>query len=128
VELKIKLHPENIEVVGNHVMLQQVMVNLITNAMQAMEDQTEQKRILVACQEDGDKVTVAVQDNGPGVSSRHRADIFEPFYTTKKSGHGLGLGLTISARIIKDLGGEIFLADSTEGARFEFTLKKMHHS
>lgn len=124
VELTIDIRPDNLEVRANYVLLQQVLVNLISNAMQAMEGR-KSKKIALECLAAGDKVVVAVQDNGPGVSSEHLSDIFEPFFTTKKSGQGLGLGLTISDRIVRDFGGQITLVPTKEGARFEFTLDKI---
>ncbi len=119
----IKVHPPDLEVRANHVLLQQVLVNLISNAMQAMEGQ-EVKTIKVECAGVEGKVVVAVEDNGPGVAEEHLQDIFEPFFTTKKSGQGLGLGLTISDRIVRDFGGQIRLARSKGGARFEFILER----
>jgi len=124
VELTIDIQPDNLEVRANHVLLQQVLVNLISNAMQAIEGQELQK-ILLECHAVGEKVIVAVHDNGPGVSTKLLHEIFEPFFTTKKSGQGLGLGLTISDRIIRDFGGQIVLVQSPKGARFEFTLDKI---
>jgi two-component system C4-dicarboxylate transport sensor histidine kinase DctB len=124
VPLKIDLRPENLVVRGNHVLLQQVLVNLISNAMQAIEDQ-EVKKVLLECRDIGDKVLISVEDNGPGVAKENLGKIFEPFFTTKKTGQGLGLGLAISDRIVRDLGGQIILAKSVEGARFEFTLEKI---
>ncbi len=124
VELTIDIQPENLEVRANHVLLQQVLVNLISNAMQAIEGQ-KVKKILIECHAFGEKVVVAVHDNGPGVSTELLHEIFEPFFTTKKSGQGLGLGLTISDRIVRDFGGHITLVQSEEGARFEFTLDKI---
>jgi two-component system C4-dicarboxylate transport sensor histidine kinase DctB len=119
----IEVDPIDLEVRANHVLLQQVLVNLISNAMQAMEGQ-EGKRLVVACTGQGEKVVIAVEDNGPGVADEHVHNIFEPFYTTKKSGQGLGLGLTISDRIVRDFGGQIILVRGTGGARFEFTLER----
>ena len=104
--------------------MQQVLVNLVSNAMQAIEGQ-QSKKILLEGHALEEKVVIAVHDNGPGVSTKHLHDIFEPIFTTKKSGHGLGLGLTISDRIIRDFGGQIILAQAQEGARFEFTLDKI---
>ena len=123
IDLTVDIRPDNLEVRANHVLLQQVLVNLISNAMQAIEGQ-KLKKIIIDCHAVDDKVVIAVQDNGPGVSAEHLQDIFEPFFTTKKTGQGLGLGLTISDRIIRDFGGQIILAESNEGARFEFTLDK----
>ena len=123
VELRIEILPENIEVRANNVLLQQVLVNLISNGMQAMDGQIE-KKLLVEARIKGNGVQIAVQDTGPGVFNEQIKKIFDPFYTTKKSGHGLGLGLTISDRIIRDFGGEIHLVNSEKGARFEITLDK----
>lgn len=119
----IEVHPPDLEVRANHVLLQQVLVNLISNAMQAMEGQ-EVKKIKIECTGAEGKVVVAVEDNGPGVAEEHLQDIFEPFFTTKKSGQGLGLGLTISDRIVRDFGGQIRLVRSKGGARFEFILER----
>jgi two-component system, NtrC family, C4-dicarboxylate transport sensor histidine kinase DctB len=120
----IKVTPVNLEVRANHVLLQQVLVNLLSNAMQAMEGQ-KHKSITIECVSDNSgKVVIAVEDNGPGIADDHLHDIFEPFFTTKKSGQGLGLGLTISDRIVRDFGGKIRLVRSRDGARFEFTLEQ----
>jgi two-component system C4-dicarboxylate transport sensor histidine kinase DctB len=124
VELIIDIKPDNLEVRANYVLLQQVLVNLISNAMQAVEGQVY-KKILFECRAGAERVVVAVHDNGPGVSIEHRNDIFEPFFTTKKSGQGLGLGLTISDRIVRDFGGQITLVQTEQGARFEFSLEKI---
>jgi two-component system C4-dicarboxylate transport sensor histidine kinase DctB len=124
IELIIDSTPNNLEVKANHVMLQQVLVNLLSNAMQAIEGQ-EVKQIILECRGEKDRVTIAVQDSGPGILQENLQHIFEPFFTTKKSGQGLGLGLTISDRIIRDFGGQIILAPSKAGARFEFSLERI---
>ena len=123
IDLIINIAPEDLEVRANHVLLQQVLVNLLSNAMQAMEGQ-DVKKIILDCRGEKDQVVIAVEDNGPGILEEHLQNIFEPFYTTKKSGQGLGLGLTISDRIIRDFGGQIILARSRNGARFEFILER----
>lgn len=124
IELTINIAPDDLEVKANHVLLQQVLVNLLSNAMQAMDGQ-DAKKIVLDCRGDDERVVIAVEDNGPGILEEHLQNIFEPFFTTKKSGQGLGLGLTISDRIIKDLGGQIVLARSKYGARFEFSLERI---
>jgi len=123
VELKINIHPENLEVRANNVLLQQVLVNLISNGMQAMEG-LQVKKILIEAKIVEPLVVIAVQDCGKGVPEQNIKNIFDPFFTTKKSGQGLGLGLTISDRIIRDIGGDIRLIRSQTGARFEITLDK----
>jgi len=123
VELTVDIQPEDIEVRANNVLLQQVLVNLISNGVQAMEGLAE-KTIIIKAKIIENHVVIAVQDKGKGVLEPHISKIFDPFYTTKKSGQGLGLGLTISDRIIRDIGGHIKLVNSLEGARFEITLDK----
>jgi two-component system C4-dicarboxylate transport sensor histidine kinase DctB len=123
INLSVVIEPADLEVRANNVLLQQVLINLISNGMQAMEGQ-EDKQIALECREEGERVRISIQDNGPGIASEHAGEIFEPFFTTKKSGHGLGLGLTISDRIVRDFGGKLTLVPATKGARFEFILAK----
>ncbi|MGM0981799.1 MAG: sensor histidine kinase [Pseudomonadota bacterium] len=106
------------------VRLEQVLVNLIGNALQAM-GQTEAPQLQLGIEPDGDEVRIRVTDNGPGIAEAHLGRIFEPFFTTKSPGSGLGLGLSISARIIDDLGGRL-TADNAPGggARFTITLPR----
>ncbi|MBB3184163.1 two-component system C4-dicarboxylate transport sensor histidine kinase DctB [Halomonas fontilapidosi] len=106
------------------VRLEQVLVNLIGNALQAMA-QTEAPHLQLSIAPDGDEVRIRVVDNGPGIAEAHLGRIFEPFFTTKSPGSGLGLGLSISARIIDDLGGQL-TADNAPGggARFTITLPR----
>ena len=89
VEMYIKVSPADLEARANHVLLQQVLVNLLSNAMQAMEGQ-DVKKIIIECTVNGNNVVVAVEDNGPGIADEHLQKIFEPFFTTKKSGQGPG--------------------------------------
>ncbi len=124
IELDVRVTAHDLEVKANHVMLQQVLVNLLSNALQAIEGQ-EVKKILLDCRGEDDRVVVAVEDNGPGIPEENLKNIFEPFFTSKKSGQGLGLGLAISDRIIKDFGGKIILTKSRNGARFEFSLERI---
>jgi two-component system C4-dicarboxylate transport sensor histidine kinase DctB len=123
ITITVTIVPEDIEVRANDVLLQQVMVNLISNGIHAMENQ-EKKEIKIEAHAEKKRVLIAVHDRGPGISEHHCKRIFDPFFTTKKSGQGLGLGLTISDRIIRDTGGRIYLAKSDCGARFEIILLK----
>ncbi|MFG6079192.1 ATP-binding protein [Paracoccus litorisediminis] len=97
--------------------LQQVLVNLITNAADAVEGQPDRRITLTAHAENG-QVVIRVRDRGPGVPEAIAARIFDPFFTTKGMGAGLGLGLSISANIIRDLGGEITCRNAAPGAEF----------
>ncbi|MBW2659110.1 MAG: sensor histidine kinase [Deltaproteobacteria bacterium] len=123
VQIFINIHPEEVEVRANNLLLQQVMVNLISNSMQAVEQQSL-KQIAIEAYVEDEIVHLSVEDTGTGVQEEDRGRIFDPFYTTKKSGYGLGLGLSISDSIIQDIGGQIKLAKSSTGARFEILIGK----
>ncbi|WP_440408855.1 sensor histidine kinase [Neorhizobium petrolearium] len=112
--LEIKIDPALPAVKAGAVRLQQVLVNIITNAADAVEG-LDDRRITVSAGRDGDKVTVSVRDRGPGVAAAIRERIFDPFFTTKGVGKGLGLGLSISYNIVKDFGGSLSVADHPEG-------------
>ena len=110
---------------GGRVRLQQVVVNLISNAMDAMAGCDRARRIEISVAEDGDTVLLRVRDTGPGLIDPDR--MFEPFFTTKTVGHddGLGLGLSISYGIVQSFGGEITGANHKDGgAMFTVTLTR----
>ena len=117
-----ELPPQNAYCLGDLVRLEQVFVNLVSNAAQAMQDMPEPRVEIAVRQTDG-KVRVTVRDHGPGIASEHLTQIFDPFFTTKQSGEGLGLGLSISMRIIEELGGTLRAANcADEGAEFTVEL------
>ena len=122
VPLKISIAPDDLEVQANNVLLQQVLVNLISNALHAVKNQKEKKIEILAHRVDK-SVYVLVQDSGTGIDKKHAEQIFDPFFTTKEPGQGLGLGLTISSRIVKEMGGTITLVDRPVGTCFEIQLK-----
>jgi two-component system, NtrC family, C4-dicarboxylate transport sensor histidine kinase DctB len=105
---------------GDSTRLEQVIVNLAANAMDAMVGEA-QPRMMIAVTEVGDRVQIAVRDNGPGIPEQHRSRLFEPFFTTKETGQGLGLGLVISIGIARELGGDLTAANRPEGGA-EFVL------
>jgi two-component system, NtrC family, sensor kinase len=100
--------------------LQQVILNLINNALDAMEK--EGGSLEITSRLDGDSITVKVADTGPGIPGANLARIFDPFFTTKPVGKGTGLGLSICYGIIKKMGGDIE-ARSTVGAGAAFLIK-----
>ena len=105
------------------VQIQQVLVNLIRNALEAMQD-TDSKRIRVysMCEGDG-MVRVSVSDSGPGLDPRVAERLFHPFVSTKSS--GMGLGLSICHTIVNAHGGKIWAGPSDlGGTEFSFTLKR----
>jgi signal transduction histidine kinase len=103
------------------VQLQQVLINLIMNAIEATRTSKNGRReILIRSAKNPDGVLVQVQDSGPGVEPSLANRIFEPFFTTKAE--GIGMGLSISHSIIESHGGRIGILPSSTGALFEFTL------
>lgn len=106
----------------DRVQIQQVLVNLLRNASEAVEPvPVERRRVIVQALPVGDGVQISVSDNGPGVPPESELAIFDPFFTTKKD--GLGLGLAISKTIVQAHGGELQVAvNPTGGATFRFLL------
>jgi len=101
--------------------LEQVLINLVGNALDAMADQAR-PRLELAWECAEGMVRLHVRDHGPGLSDEALAHLFEPFFTTKPAGDGLGLGLAISAGIIRDFGGSLHGANHTDGGAI-FTLE-----
>lgn len=99
-----------IRVRGEHVGLEQVLVNLLQNALDAVGDDG---RIALSIAREGEKCLLSVRDNGPGLDAEQRDSLFQPFATTKED--GLGLGLVISQDIMRSLGGDLALAPADEG-------------
>lgn len=113
---------ETLWVKGDLVRLEQVLVNLISNALQAMKD-TCAPQLTLSARAHQHQVIISVTDSGPGIPEEHLSHIFEPFFTTKAPGSGLGLGLSISSRIMDDLGGKLQVANQPQGgACFSITL------
>jgi signal transduction histidine kinase len=107
---------------GDRVQLQQVVLNLILNAVEAMGSlETGPRELLISTEQDHTRVFVAVRDSGPGIDSKHLERIFEAFYTTKPS--GVGMGLFICRSIIDAHGGRLWAEpNEPRGAVFQFTL------
>ncbi len=104
------------------VRLQQVLVNLIRNGVDAIGAQPGQVTITV--RDDDDRLVVIVADDGPGIPPQEVGRVFDPFFTTKGPGRGMGLGLSVSQRITKDFGGGMQAqSELGRGSRFTFTLR-----
>lgn len=118
----LELHPAPVIVVGDRIELQQVVLNLLLNAMEAMvECDAQDRTIVVRTTMELDAVHVAVQDAGPGLAEGAEQRIFEPFYTTKSS--GMGMGLAIARSIVHAHGGQIWATtNSMRGATFHLAL------
>src|SRR5207244_1416302 len=103
--------------------LQQVFLNLITNAEQAMErSERDKQRLAVRTLRSGDVVRIEVEDTGPGIPPNLLERIFNPFFTTKPTGSGTGLGLSISLGIVREHEGRIWAENAAQGARFVIEL------
>lgn len=110
---------EDVQVMGDRVRIEQVIINLLRNALDATESVSDPEiEILLAA---GETATLTVRDNGPGIENLD--DLFEPFFTTKQPGDGVGLGLAISSGIVSDLGGRLSARNGQDGgAVFEVQL------
>jgi PAS domain S-box-containing protein len=102
--------------------IQQVIVNLILNAEQAIRGASRRGAIVIQTSRDGNFAAIDVQDDGPGVPPAVARKIFEPFFSTKNVGEGTGLGLSIALGIAQAHGGTLALVPSTTGAHFRLTL------
>ena len=119
VQINRVLPPDAVEVMGDRLRIEQVMVNLLRNAIDATKTIREpQVDIILSA---GETATLTVRDNGPGIVDLDA--LFEPFYTTKQPGDGVGLGLAISSGIVNDLGGRLTARNGQSGgAVFEMQL------
>jgi len=117
IDFRCQIIPENLCLYTDLMMLEQILINLLKNAMQAVASK-EQKQIILMAQTDHlGKVVIKVQDNGAGISDEAKKSIFIPFFTTKKTGSGIGLSL--SRQMMRVQGGSISLHSVlSEGATF----------
>ena len=98
----------------------QVLTNLVQNAIEAAPE--EGGRVRVRGSAEADLLVLSVKDNGPGIDSELQARLFTPFFTTKSPGRGMGLGLTITRRVVQGLGGTLQVS-SPPGEGAEFTVR-----
>ena len=123
VSLRTELASALPPVLGDRVQLQQVVINLVMNALEAMAPVTDRPRdMLIRSQrDDSNEVLVAVRDSGTGIDSENSERVFNAFFTTKPT--GMGMGLSISRSIIAAHGGRLWVSPNAEhGATFQFTL------
>jgi C4-dicarboxylate-specific signal transduction histidine kinase len=121
VEVRTQLAEDLPPIEGDRVQLQQVILNLVINAVQAMSGVDGRRDLLITTEATKDGVVASVEDSGPGFSAEQAKHLFDPFYTTKAS--GLGLGLAICRSIADVHGGRLSATAKTpRGARFEFRL------
>lgn len=116
--IEVSVDTPQTRVLADAVQLEQVILNLLTNALDAIHAQSH-RQIQIQCTENARRLEVRVTDNGPGISADLGEEIFQPFFTTKRRGQNLGLGLTISYNIIKNFGGRLTVENIPDaGASF----------
>lgn len=126
VEWSLDLDRANPEVYADRVQIEQVLLNLVRNAVEAMQEAAGRPRKLtLRSRQDEEFVIVSVEDTGPGVPADVLKRLFDPYFTTKPS--GIGLGLSISRSIVEDHGGRITAQTSDAGTTFVFQLPTARH-
>ena len=123
IPLKLEINKAVPIVNGDRIQIQQVILNLILNSTEALMHAKVKSGLIVlkSHEEDGQFITLSVRDNGPGIGTQAMEHLFDPFYTTKKE--GLGMGLAISRSIIEEHGGRLWAENNQDGgATFYFTV------
>jgi len=120
VELRTQIDDEA-EVLGDAIRIEQVILNLLHNALDAMAE-SEPRILLVRIAREDDGCLLSVEDSGGGIAEENLGRVFEPFFTTKPVGQGLGLGLAVSYGIVRDLGGTLEAHNGELGAVFTLRL------
>jgi C4-dicarboxylate-specific signal transduction histidine kinase len=124
IEVKLDLQRQPAIVSGNPIQIEQVFINLLTNARDAVEGSPRRVVEIVSAYE-GDVIRITVGDSGPGIPAGLEQRIFDPFFTTKEVGAGTGLGLSITYGIIREHGGNVFVeANAGGGACFVIELPR----
>jgi PAS domain S-box-containing protein len=112
-------------VLGHIIQMEQVVINLLTNARDAMSEKGTASTIILRIFSDPKNIHITSEDTGGGIAQNALTRIFEPFYTTKEMGKGTGLGLSVGYGIIRDMGGTITAENINDGARFTITLPRV---
>jgi two-component system C4-dicarboxylate transport sensor histidine kinase DctB len=122
-DVVVDIEPAALAVLAQSVRLEQVLLNLLRNALEAQPSEALPR---VTARSDGPSVRIEVRDHGPGIDPQAMDHLFEPFFTTKPQGLGLGLGLAVSLMILRDMGGDLTARNEPDGgASFTITLPRV---
>jgi PAS domain S-box-containing protein len=122
IEIVTEFSEDCLLILGHSIQMEQVILNLLTNAIDAMAKSAGDKKVTLRVFKDDKGVHITAEDTGSGIPEDLLPRIFEPFYTTKEMGKGTGLGLSVSYGIINDMNGTIVADNIDGGARFTITL------
>jgi two-component system sensor kinase FixL len=121
VRVTFQIDPRNDLVIVDKVQIQQILLNLIRNAVEAMQESMRRELVIAAGARDPNMIEISVSDTGPGISAEVSSQLFQPFVTTKRN--GMGVGLSISRSIVESHGGQIRAEPNDKGGTvFRFTV------
>ncbi|MCJ8277627.1 MAG: ATP-binding protein [Bdellovibrionales bacterium] len=123
VSIEFNLEDETLEFNGSLTLIGQVLLNLITNSVQAIEE-NEEKWVKVSGETTHDSIFITVRDSGPGISPDVAENIFNPFFTTKSVGEGTGIGLALCRTAIERMNGKLYLNEKSPNTEFVIVLPK----
>ncbi|MBC8453905.1 GHKL domain-containing protein, partial [PVC group bacterium] len=122
IELDLQLYQKSLPLLGDSVQLQQIINNLVINAIYALDEvERADKKIMVVTRQDDNCIILEVRDNGPGLPTESQDQLFDPFYSTRNPGKGMGLGLAIVKMFVDRLNGKIEVCNN-ENAGSTFTV------
>ncbi len=126
VEVIFEVHQKEIRLKGDMIHLEQIIINLCINAMHAMDQITQNEKIIkIKLTNENQHIKLFIEDNGPGLSQEQQVRLFDPFYSTKKPGEGMGLGLAIVKQFVEGFNGTIkaYNKEINSGAVFEIEIE-----
>ena len=122
IEVRREFDPSSPKILGDSHQFQQVVLNILNNARQAIETTQEKRFIRITTESSDTHVRIIIEDNGPGIPAENLTKVFDPFFTTKTVGQGTGLGLSLCYGIVREHGGTI-VAHSLPGKGATFTIE-----
>jgi two-component system sensor kinase FixL len=124
ISLKFDAPSSELRVIGDRIQLQQAILNLVLNAFDAVSEAVGEREVSTSIVADGDKIKVTVSDTGIGIDPASISHLFEPFYTTKP--RGMGMGLAVTSSIVKAHGGHLSARRNPDkGSTFEIVLRAL---